>query len=48
MSPVIHEFDLTGQDFKRDPLPTFARMREAGPVVVSRIPIFGPISFVRA
>ncbi len=46
MSPVIHDFDLTGQDFKRDPLPTFARMRETGPVVVSRIPILGQISFV--
>ena len=46
MSPVIHEFDLKGQAFKRNPLPTFARMRDAGPVIPSRIPIFGPISFV--
>ena len=39
-------FDLKGQSFKRDPMPTFAAMRAAGPIVQSRIPILGPMSFV--
>jgi len=40
------KFDLTGQAFKRDPMPTFARMRAAGAVVPTRIPIIGPIAYV--
>lgn len=38
-------FDLRGQAFKRDPQPTFASMRAVGPVVPSRIPLLGKVSF---
>ncbi len=38
-------FDLQGQGFKRDPLPTFTIMRAAGSVVPGRIPIIGKTSF---
>jgi cytochrome P450 len=38
-------FDLAGQDFKRDPAPTFARMRAQGALVESRMPILGPVTF---
>ena len=38
-------FDLKGQAFKRDPLPTFAAMRAISPVIPSRIPIIGKVSF---
>ncbi len=46
MDTRVETFDLTSQSFKRDPLPTLAAMRAAGPVVRSRIPILGRISFV--
>jgi cytochrome P450 len=39
------KFDLVGKVFKADPYPTFAAMREAGPVIRLRFPIFGPIWF---
>ncbi|MGH1479169.1 MAG: cytochrome P450 family protein [Geminicoccales bacterium] len=39
------KFDLRGQAFKRDPMPTFAAMRAAGPVVPSKIPLLGKVSF---
>lgn len=39
-------FDLKGQSFKRNPMPTLAAMRAVGPIVQSRIPILGPMSFV--
>src|SRR5215468_5862808 len=38
--PVVH-FDLSSQAFKRDPFPTLARMRECGPVIRMRLPLFG-------
>lgn len=34
-------FDLSSAAFKRDPLPTFAAMREAGPLVPLKLPILG-------
>ncbi|MGE3582369.1 MAG: cytochrome P450, partial [Hyphomonadaceae bacterium] len=34
-------FDIEGAAFKRDPHPTFARMREAGPVIPMRLPFVG-------
>lgn len=46
MPGTTHRFDLKGQAFKRDPLPTFAAMRAVGPVVQSRIPLLGTVSFV--
>ena len=38
-------FDLKGQAFKRDPLPTFVAIRAISPVIPSRIPIIGKVSF---
>jgi hypothetical protein len=32
------DIDLTSQAFMRDPLPTLARLREAGPVVRVKLP----------
>lgn len=46
MTSVGQRFDLRGQAFKRDPLPTFAAMRAIGPVVPGRIPLFGRVDFV--
>lgn len=37
----MQSFDLSSSEFKRDPLPTFARMRAAGPIVRTRLPIVG-------
>ncbi len=37
------EFDLTSPAFKRDPFPTFARMREQGPVIRVRISLVGEV-----
>jgi len=34
-------FDISGAAFKEDPLPTFAAMREAGPVIPIRLPFVG-------
>jgi cytochrome P450 len=34
-------FDITGPGFKEDPLPTFAAMRAAGPVIPIRLPFVG-------
>ncbi len=45
MTKKRQRFDLKGQAFKRDPLPTLAAMRAAGSVVPSRIPILGKVSF---
>lgn len=41
--PPVVAFDLTSQSFKRNPFPTLARMREQGPVIRVRLPIFGTI-----
>jgi hypothetical protein len=37
------DFDLTSQSFKREPFPTLARMREQGPVIRMRFPLFGKV-----
>jgi len=37
------KFDLQGSAFKRDPLPTFAAMRQAGPVIPVRLPFVGRV-----
>jgi cytochrome P450 len=34
-------FDITGAAFKADPYPTFAAMRDAGPVIPIRLPFLG-------
>lgn len=39
------KFDLTGQAFKRNPVPTFSRMRSEAPLLKSRIPILGPVYY---
>src|SRR4051812_40415151 len=41
--PRALEFDLTSQSFKREPFPTLARMREQGPVIRVRLPLFGKV-----
>ena len=41
--PPAVEIDLTSQAFKQDPFPTLARMRELGPVIRVRIPLFGKV-----
>lgn len=43
LDPPAVEFDLTSQAFKRDPFPTFARMRQVGPVIRIRLPMFGKV-----
>lgn len=35
------KFDIQGADFKRHPFPTFAAMREAGPVLPMKLPFVG-------
>jgi cytochrome P450 len=40
--PVLR-FDLTSQAFKRDPFPTLARMREAGPLIRTRLSVLGTV-----
>jgi cytochrome P450 len=37
------KFDLQAAAFKRDPLPTFAAMRQAGPVIPVRLPFVGRV-----
>ncbi len=39
------QFDLLGQAFKRDPLPTFTAMRAQGHVVRDRVVLLGSVSF---
>src|SRR4030095_8528630 len=41
-SPVLR-FDLTSQALKRDPFPTLARMRAAGPLIRARMSLFGTV-----
>lgn len=41
--PPAAEFDLTSQAFKNNPFPTLARMRELGPVIRARFPLFGKV-----
>lgn len=42
---MVEKFDLAGRAFKRDPGPTFARMRAQGPLVESRMPFLGPVTY---
>src|SRR5262245_19836658 len=41
--PPAIEIDLPSQAFKQDPFPTLARMRELGPVIRVRFPLFGQV-----
>ena len=41
-----YRVDLVSREFKRDPLPTLARLRERGPLVRSRIPLLGEVWLV--
>src|SRR5215471_18615015 len=41
MTGDILDIDLVSQSFRRDPFPTLARLREAGPVVRVKLPFFG-------
>jgi cytochrome P450 len=41
--PTATRFDLSSQAFKQDPFPTLARMRELGPVIRARVPLFGAV-----
>jgi cytochrome P450 len=37
------DFDIVSASFKRDPFPTFAAMRQAGPVIPIRLPFVGRV-----
>ena len=37
----MQKFDLVSQEFKRNPQPTFARMREQGSLLETRLPLMG-------
>jgi cytochrome P450 len=41
MGDDLLKIDLTSQAFKRNPFPTLARLREAGPVVRVKLPLLG-------
>jgi len=41
--PPAVQFDLLSQAFKENPFPTLARMRELGPVIRVRFPLFGKV-----
>jgi cytochrome P450 len=41
MTGDILDIDLVSQSFRRDPFPTLARLREAGPVVRVKLPFLG-------
>ena len=41
--PPVLGFDLSSQAFKQNPFPTLARMRELGPVIRVRMPLFGKV-----
>lgn len=40
---TVHKFDLQGAAYMRDPFPTLAAMRAAGPVIRLKIPLMGKI-----
>lgn len=44
--PMTYRFDITSQEFKSNPFPTLAQMREAGPVVRTKLPIMGSVWLV--
>lgn len=39
----MHKFDLQSAEFMRDPFPTLAAMREAGPVIENKMPLMGRV-----
>jgi cytochrome P450 len=41
--PPAAEFDLSSQAFKQDPFPMLAAMREQGPLIRVRFPLFGKV-----
>jgi cytochrome P450 len=41
MAGKVQKLDLASQAFARDPFPTYARLREAGPVFQTRLPLLG-------
>src|SRR5262249_44342068 len=41
MTGTVQKIDLASQAFARDPFPTYARLREAGPVLQTRLPLVG-------
>jgi cytochrome P450 len=41
--PPVIAIDLTSQAFKENPFPTLAQMRDAGPVIRVRFPLFGKV-----
>jgi cytochrome P450 len=41
MAGKVQKLDLGSQAFARDPFPTYARLREAGPVFRTRLPLVG-------
>jgi cytochrome P450 len=41
MSGKVQKIDLVSQAFARDPFPTYASLREAGPVFQTRVPLLG-------
>jgi cytochrome P450 len=41
-STAVH-FDLSSQEFKQNPFPTLARMREAGPLIRLQLRVFGRV-----
>ena len=40
---ALHKIDLNSQDFKRNPFPTFEKMREIGPLFQTKIPLLGKV-----
>src|SRR5262249_47970493 len=45
MTDDVLNIDLVSQSFMRDPFPTLARLREAGPVVRVKLPFLGKTWF---
>jgi cytochrome P450 len=43
MAGTVQKIDFVSQVFARDPFPTYARLREAGPVFRTRVPLLGKI-----
>src|SRR5262245_55201398 len=41
--PPTIQFDLSSQAFKQNPFPTLAQMREQGPLIRVRLPLFGKV-----
>jgi len=41
MAGKVQKIDLASQDFARDPFPTYARLRAAGPVFQTSLPLLG-------